>query len=453
MTVRRLIMLRAALLTAVLTASLSSPAGVRGDERQRRELRRTPVVEAYERVRDSVVNISATEQVVVQRWGKNLFGDLFAIPTEQSARSVGSGFVIHEDGYVATNAHVASAGAQLTVTLADGTAFDARIIGRDTTRDLAVLEIDPAGRLVPIPFGRSDDLMIGERTIAIGNPVGLHNTVTTGVISALHRNLEVGGRVFYSDVIQTDASINPGNSGGPLVNVLGELIGVNTAIRTDAQNIGFAIPVDQLREMLPEILDSEKLNKVQVGMKVSGEDTPMVARVREGSPADRAGVRPGDILTAIDGRRIKRGVDYYVAMLNRTAGDVVTLSLLRDGRVTDTRLTLAAVPKPDGKRLALARLGLVISDAKDKTAKHFRWDRRPSGRGVIVVAVEPGSPANRADIQPGDLLVSMGPHWLTDVNHVGTLLDIADPGDLVDVGFRRERRGRLYDGEVHLHAR
>ncbi|UCC30326.1 MAG: trypsin-like peptidase domain-containing protein [Phycisphaerales bacterium] len=438
----------------VVALILATQASVvaQGDQRPRRELRRTPVVEAYERARDSVVNLSTTQKIVVQRWGMNIFGDVFAVPTERSAQSVGSGFVIHEDGYIVTNAHVVSAGARLKVTFVDGAACDGRIIARDIGDDLAVIKVDCGKPLEPISMGRSDDLMIGEQTIAIGNPVGLHNTVTAGVISALHRELEVAGRVLYHDVIQTDAGINPGNSGGPLLNILGELIGINMAIRTDARNIGFAIPVDQLREILPDILDSEKLNKVQVGVRVRTTEPPQVTEVRKGSPADLAGVRLGDVIEAIDGLRIDQGVDFYVSMLDRRPGDVVSLGLVRNGRPVEATMTVTATPRPDGKRLALSRLGITIADVKEKAARRFQW-KRQGGPGVIVMAVEPGSPAQRIDIRPGDLLVSMGRYWLTDVDHVGTLLVGVGAGDPVEIGFRRERHGQLYDGEARLYAR
>ncbi len=418
-------------------------------ERSHRDKRRTPVVEAYERARDSVVNISATVKVEVPRWGTSLFGDLFTAPSERSQRSVGSGFVLHEDGYVVTNAHVVSAGAQLGVTLADGSEYEARVIGRDTARDLAVIKVDPRSPLTPIPLGRSDDLMIGEQTVAVGNPVGLHNTVTTGVISALHRELDVDGRVVYRDVIQTDASINPGNSGGPLLNILGELIGVNTAIRTDAQNIGFAIPVDQLREILPDVLDGEKLNKVMIGMRVSAMDAPLVTQVREGSPADRAGVRVGDVVQSVDGNRLSRGIDFYVRMLGRRAGDDVELTLSRGSGAAKAQLTLVEPPKPDGRRLALQHLGLTIDDVRADVARRFQIRRG----GVIVMGVEPRSPADQLGLRPGDLLVSMGRYWLTDVEQLGALLAEVLPRDPIDVGFRREQRGSLIDLEGRLYAR
>ncbi|MBI4718120.1 MAG: trypsin-like peptidase domain-containing protein [Planctomycetes bacterium] len=414
-------------------------------DRPGRALRRTPVVEAYERARTAVVNISATDKV--RRLGVDLWGEVFMMPQENS---VGSGFVIHPDGYIATNAHVVSAGSQLKVTFADGNEYEAQIIGRDTTRDLAVIKIEPRQPLAPIVLGRSDDLMIGEQTIAVGNPVGLQNTVTAGIISALHRELQVGNRVVYRDVIQTDASINPGNSGGPLLNALGELIGVNTAIRSDAQNIGFAIPVDQLREMLPEILDGEKLNKVQIGLRVDGMDPPRVVHVREGSPAAKAGVISGDVITEIDGRPVPRSVDLQIALLERKAGEELNLKLLRDGHATDARLPLVPLPKPDGKKLAVERLGVTVADVKENAAKRFQWGRQG---GVIVMAVEPRSPAAEAGLAPGDLLVSFGRYWLTDISQMSALLAEVEQGTAVDVGFRRAVQGRLLEGETRLYIR
>jgi serine protease Do len=376
---------------------------------------------------------------------------LFAVPTERDAKSVGSGVIIHEDGFIATNAHVVSAGADLVVTLADGTAHDAYVVGRAMSRDLAVIKIEPPRPLQPITFGSSADLMIGERTIAVGNPVGLQNTVTTGIISALHRDLQVDGRLVYTDAIQTDASINPGNSGGPLLNVLGELIGINMAIRTDAQNIGFAIPVDELREVLPEILDSEKRRHFQLGLRVDPASTEVVD-VRPGSPAAAAGIRVGDSIDRLDGAPVGGGVDYHVAMLGHEPGDTISLVLRRGDETRTEELTLAPLPVADGRSLALERLGVKVANVKDRVARLYQRSRTHKP-GVIVVAVEPSSPAARAELKPGDLLVSMGPHWLTDLDHIGMLLANVRKGDPIDVGFRREWQGRLYDGEVHLHAR
>jgi serine protease Do len=417
-------------------------AGAAGPDEQ--ALRRTPIVKAYERVRDSVVNISARDTVV-----HDIFGRAFRLPEHE--RSVGSGFVVHPDGYIATNAHVVDAAGRLRITFADGSGYDARIVARDRRHDLSIIKIDAGKPLVPIPLGRSDDLMIGEQTIAIGNPVGLSNTVTTGVISALHREFAIRADATYEDIIQTDASINPGNSGGPLLNILGELIGVNTAIHVEAQNIGFAIPVDQLHALLPDMFDIEKLKKVRLGMRVSsGRDARKVVEVQEGSPAYQAGLRAGDVVLTVDGRPIGRGVDFYVEMLRREAGDKVRLRFERDGKVKETQVNLQAVPKPDGIKLARERLGLEIDNVSEAAVRKFGWQ---DGRGVIVLSVEPRSPADRADIRPGDLLVTLGQYGVDDVDEVGALLQYARPQDAVDIGIRRNIRGQLYWGDVRLYAR
>lgn len=434
---------------AVLLGGSAWPAVATDNIEDKRALRRTPVVEAYERARDSVVNISAVGTVEVQRFGVNIFGDLFPVPMTRQERSVGSGFVLHADGYIGTNAHAVSAGAQLSVTLANGTEYEARVIGRDIARDLAVIKIDPTSPLRPIQLGRSSDLMIGEPTIAVGNPVGLQNTVTTGVVSAINRELAVEGRVIYPDVIQTDASINPGNSGGPLLNILGEMIGVNTAIRTDVQNIGFAIPVDHLREILPQVLDCEKLNQKIIGMHVNG-DPVHVTEVSSGGPADEAGVRVGDQLLEIDGRPVSNFLDFYVSVLERRGDDSLRLKLGRDGRTFSITVKLEGVPKPDSQELALKRLGVRVSDVREDVARRFMLRRQG---GVIVLAVEPGSPADQAGLKPGDLLVSIGPNWLQNVEQMGAVLSAVRPSEPVQLGFRREHRGRLYDWEGRIYVR
>lgn len=425
-------------------------APLQADEAADRQKRRTPVVEAYERARDSVVNITGVGNVEVQRWGMNLFGEVFPMPTTRNQRSIGSGIIIHEDGYIVTNAHVVASGAQLGATLLDGSEHEARVIGRDNARDLAVIKIDPPSPLKPISMGHSNDIMIGEQAIAVGNPVGLHNTVTAGIISALHRELEVGGRVVYRDVIQTDASINPGNSGGALLNILGELIGINTAIRSDAQNIGFAIPVDQLREILPSVLDSEKLNKVVSGLRINGTDPPTVAEVREESPAAAAGLRVGDVISTVNAKRVDRVVDFLVTMLDLKAGATARLGVVRGGKTEEVRLALVAAPKPDGKKLAFDRLGLTVEDAREDVARRFSLRR---AGGVIVMGVEPRSPADRAGVKPGDMLVLLGPYSLTGCDMLGQLLAKIGPGDAIEARLLRIFRTNLYEYEAVLYAR
>lgn len=413
------------------------------------DIRRTPIVEAYERARDSVVNISATQRVVVNRWPRGLFFDRFE-PGIINEHSVGSGFVIHEDGYVVTNAHVVASATELRVAFADGREFDASVVAFDRRRDLAVVRILGDGNHKAIPLGRSDDLMIGEQTIAVGNPVGLQNTVTTGIISALHREIRPHTDIALDDLIQTDASINPGNSGGPLLNILGEVIGVNTAVRTDAQNIGFAIPVDQLRDVLPDVLNAERLNKYQLGARISVTEPPRIIDVREGSPAERAGLKPGDVLTTVDNTPIQRGIDFYVELLGKKPGDPLTLKVERDGKTKQAQFTLDPIPRPDGLKLAREKLGLIVQNIDEKVAR--RLELRTDA-GVMVVGVEPASPAANAGIQPGDVLVYLASYRVRDLDQVGTLLKGVKQGESVDVLVWRMGRRQTVLLEGTLYAR
>jgi len=437
--------------TACLVLAMVAPLIGAGNE-DPRELRRTPIVRVVEQVRDSIVNISATGQVYVRQpvdiW--DLFFEARPVPREVS--SVGSGFVMHEAGYIVTNAHVVSRATDLWATFASGEEYKATPVVVSDTYDLAILRIRPQHTLKPIPMGRADDLMIGETTIAIGNPLGYANTVTSGIVSALHRRLEYSPRRRYEDLIQTDASINPGSSGGPLLNLAGELIGINTAIRSDAQNIGFAIPVDRLRDMLPDMLEyaiTEERN-FRLGMRVEGTTPPRVVAVTAGSPAAEAGVRPGDEVVALDGTPLTRDVDYYIAMLGRSAGGQVAFRLRRDNREREVRVPLTELPKPDGAALALARFGMRVENLSPAAARGFRVT---PGAGVLVTGVQPRSPAARADLRPGDLIVRVGPHRISDLDDLGELLEDVQPDDPADLlWWRAHRDGSIWSYESRLHA-
>ena len=406
-------------------------------------LRRTPVVEAFEKVRDSVVNISATEIVEVRRSPTGfhtLFDEIFDFPTRKYERTgVGSGFVIHRDGYIVTNAHVVAKTVQRKVSFADGREFEAEIVAMDTKHDLAVLSIKTDEPVQAIKLGRSDDLMIGETVIAVGNPLGLENTVTVGVISALDRTLNFSEKVSYRGLIQTDASINPGNSGGPLLNINGELIGINSAIRGDAQNIGFAIPVDQLRALLPEILDIERLKRARIGMRISGSDEARVTRLDDDGPAQRGGVRISDQVTAVDGVPTARAVDVYLELLSKHPGDRVRFTVRRNGRERVAAVLIAEVPEPDGVKLAREKLGLILEALPTDPARRLRLRS-----GVLVASVIRTGPADRAGIEPGDVLFSLGRYATSDLKMTGQLLEEIRAGDLVEISvLRAGRRHRL----------
>jgi len=417
------------------------------DREARRAQRRTPVVEVFERSRSAVVNIAATEQVTVRsRSPFDLFFEDFldAMPRQPRTRtfqrgSVGSGFVIHPDGYVVTNAHVVGRAADLRVTFDGGREYEAAIVASDPARDLAILKIAADAPLPTLSLGRSNDLMIGETVVAIGNPLGYEHTVTAGVVSAVDREIAVSAEVSFTGLIQTDASINPGNSGGPLLNVLGELIGVNTAIRGDAQNIGFAIPVDQLRAVLPDLLDVERRYGVVSGVTVDPFDAPRVIRIEDGSPAAKAGLRTGDVLTDVDDRAIREGIDFSIALINRRPGDQLRLRVAREGRDIELAMTLQERPPPDGPGLARERLGVTIRALAEETAR--RLGLRGTS-GVVVHEVLQESAAEEAGLRRGDIILSLGRRYVQTVEDLGQILDHVPEGATAQIRILRVEQGR-----------
>ncbi|MBN1346671.1 MAG: trypsin-like peptidase domain-containing protein [Phycisphaerae bacterium] len=417
--------------------------------------RRTPVVEAVLKTRDAVVNISATSVVVSRsRFGfDSLFDDIFQAP--RRATSAGSGFLIHPSGYIVTNAHVVARSTDSKITFADeheGKAHPARVVTMDREHDLAVLKIDTDRPLPYLPLGRSDDLMIGETVLAIGNPLGYHHTVTTGVIGALHRTLEFGSSVKYSDLIQTDAAINPGNSGGPLLNINGELIGINTAIRGDAQNIGFAIPVDHLRRLLPEMMtmEIETDRRMQSGMLVGDGEVVRVLSVTEGGPADRAGLQAGDVLRQVQGKPVTQAMDFYAVVLERKPGDTIPLVVERSGQTRSAALVLALMPKPDGAKLAWERLGLRLAEMTSQQVREFGLPRR---LGLIITEVDAAGPARRAGIRRGDVLAQLGRYGLNDFDTLGQLLKDIRPGNTVYAGWLRSSGEYIFRYGEHVRVR
>jgi S1-C subfamily serine protease len=292
--------------------------------------------------------------------------DLFSLNQYQIPQGTGSGFVWDNTGNIITNFHVIQNADAAQVTLADQSNWKARVVGAAPDKDLAVLKIDaPASKLHPIPIGTSKDLQVGQNVFAIGNPFGLDQTLTTGVISALNREIESVTRRPIQGVIQSDAAINPGNSGGPLLDSAGRLIGVNTAIYSPtgtSAGIGFAIPVDTVNRIVPELIRSGKLTRPGLGIQIADEQISqrlgvagiLVIDVVRGSAAARAGIQPtrrdaqgrvrlGDVITAIDGKKVESPNDLYLALEKYKVGDAVNVTSSRDGRSVQTKLTLEAV--------------------------------------------------------------------------------------------------------------
>ncbi len=434
-----------AVAAAVSWASAAAAAGEGADTPDAAKISRvTPVVRAYRRARPAVVNIS-TEKIVTTRFGmfgRDIFDDIFPSPFRRRVpvHSLGSGFLIHPAGYVVTNAHVVRRAQKITVTLADNSRHPARVISADESHDLAVLKIEPpeGEPLAYLPLGRSDDLMVGETVVAIGNPLGYSHTVTEGIISALDRRLEFEGGVAYEGIIQTDAPINSGSSGGPLLNIRGELIGINSAIRADAQNIGFAIPADTLMEQCPELLDFERINRAVFGAKVTQRHTDdgdelLVTEVRGGTPAEGR-LRPGDRILELNGRPVRRIPDFVCGMLEAGVPAKAKLKVRREGETLAAVVDVRRKPKPDGERLARELFGVALREVTPALARKFRL---PMDRGLMVVGIDAGSPANRVGLRLKDVLFQVQNLYVTDLDTLGTIMEDVRPGTALKVGVAR----------------
>ena len=314
------------------------------------------------------------------------------------------------------------------------TIYKARLIASHPEHDIALIKIDPDRPLPSVEFADSDDLMIGEVAIAIGNSYGLENTVTTGVVSATHRSITSGGQVLFEDFIQTDAAINPGNSGGALVDIYGRLIGINTAMRSGAENIGFAIPVNKVKQSLAMLFDPRQLKQMWVGVCLDHDQHGhcVVTSVDEGSPAEQAGVKPGDVIVAIDDEPIEGAYDYGLSVLKHSPGDTVTLTVERESTRKEIPLTLAAVVKPSAPKLARDLFGLEVRDFTDDDAASLGV---PLDGGVVITGVEPESPAARNRLRRGDVIVRVNRFSVPDTERLGQLLDGVERGDkfLVEV--------------------
>jgi serine protease Do len=372
-------------------------------------MRRTMVVEAVERASPAVVNISSTQVSRTPFGGPadpffdEFFRDFFdGQPRRSEQTSLGSGVIVDERGTILTNAHVIQRGSRIRVTLADGRQFDANLVGADADSDLAVLRITGKAKLPHIALGTASDLLIGETVVAIGNPFGLSHTVTTGVVSALGRSLRSEERTF-NDFIQIDAAINPGNSGGPLLNIRGELIGINTAIYGKAQGIGFAIPIDRARRIMRDLVSYGAVREGWLGLAAQ-DLSPELARhfgrrtgvvvtdVEAGSPAAEAGLGRGMVIVAAGARPVRSLADWDQVVVAHGPGDRLDLSVVEDGKERALRLTVGTYPERALDDLATKGLGLDVVER---------------GGELVVKGVRRGSAAARVGIEAGDKLLAV----------------------------------------------
>ncbi len=419
--------------------------------------RRTPIVEVYEKTRDTVVNISGVRMVSTSAWGGYEWPGLFDLwgPRYQREVSVlGSGVVVHENGYLITNAHVIKEAQKIQAIFSSGDEFPCTVIQADEGRDLAMLKIQADKKLPFVHLGSSDDLMIGETVVAIGNPYGFSNTLTTGVISAVGRDIPVQEGSWLRGLIQTDAPINPGNSGGPLFNINGDLIGINTAIRADADNIGFSIPVDTLADNLAQMLMPEKLRRVRLGLVVgrittSGRQTGLVIdSVIEPSPAHDKGLAAGDIILEMDGHKLANIIDFYVRMFSKQVGEPITIEYIRPSistsRSRKVHLSMLVRPLPDGKALARKFFQMNVSDLNRPTALKFGFES--AYPILIITGVPKRGIADRVGLEPGDLILTINNVYVRNTKELSIVMENISEGDVVEMTIMRFERS--YFGQV-----
>lgn len=403
-------------------------------------------VELNKLVNPAVVNIYTTylpkgQPFAMQDRSGDPFFDLFQQfmgpgggrnPYEaQPSQSLGTGFIIGEDGLILTNNHVVDRGDSIKVQLTEQTKenFDAKVIGKDAKTDIALVKISAKRKLPTIKLGSSAGVQVGEWVAAFGNPYGHGHTMTKGIVSAIGREIDELNIVPF---IQTDASINPGNSGGPLVNVEGEVIGVNAAIDARAQGIGFAIPIDNVKAILPQLEQNGTVKRGFIGIAMTDIDSDsakslglketegaLVTQVMPKSPAAVAGLQPYDLITEFDGKKVTSSKDMMKVVLNTTVGKKVGVKVLRDGKARSFSIAVGTTPSQDKMErmaesdspsapgiVAPREVGFRVTDYSVKLAKEFGLPLLKPGH-PIVTEVERDSPAGRAGVRPGDIILDV----------------------------------------------
>ncbi len=366
---------------------------------------------------------------------KHFFGDMPRSPHSFKTRGAGSGVIINADGTILTNNHVVEGAQEITVTLHDKREYKAKVVGRDPKTDVAVIKMDAIGPLKVAILGDSEATRVGEWVLAIGNPFGLSNTVTSGIVSAKGRIIGAGP---YDDFIQTDAPINPGNSGGPLFNMKGEVIGINTAIIPNGQGIGFAIPVSTAKKLLPQLVAEGKVTRGYLGVNIQNltddlaaslgvkdKKGALVGDVVPGSPADKAGVKRGDVITAFNGKDIKDSHELSSMVAGTQVDKEVPVRIARDGKdmtlhVKVGKLDSRAEDGQKAEKASRGKWGLELQELNPELARRMGIKSR---QGVVVTGVEPGSPAHDASLQRGDVILEVNRQPVKDIEDMKEKMD------------------------------
>ena len=394
------------------------------------------IADLVERLTPSVVNLSTVRVVKNPRFNRDI-----------TQKGMGSGFIISDDGYIFTNNHVVAKASRIKVKLSDGKEYDAEVKGTDPNTDIALIKIKAPGKLPYVRMGDSDRLRIGDGVFAIGNPLGLNHTVTSGIISAKGREIGAGP---YDNFIQTDASINPGNSGGPLCNLAGEVVGINTAIIAQAQGIGFAIPINMAKEILSDLKTSGKITRGWVGvtsqditedlqktLKLKDRSGALVTEVLPGDAAEKAGIKAGDVILGIDGKPAKDRRELIRMIAALRVGSKVGIQIIRDGK--EMTLPFVVAERKDGQA---QDPGGAVKEQLDMTVKEVtpeiaRYIGLPDKTGVIVTDVKAGGPAEEAGLQPRDIILKINNMEIKGLKDYQAALTAGEKGNTLLMLVRR----------------
>jgi serine protease Do len=399
----------------------------------------------------AVVNVTTSQSVQMTSFEglpEQLFGRRFNFGTPENRRQTqtgeGSGFIIDPSGFILTNRHVIDGAERVTVTLADGHKYNAKVVGQDRRTDVALLKVDPKETLTALKLGDSDRAQVGEWVMAVGNPFGLGgNSVTVGVVSYKGRPLDISGRRTPIDMIQTDAAINPGNSGGPLLDTAGEVIGINSLIITQgapqSSGVGFAVPIDDVKQILPQLKEKGRVVRGWLGVQVQPMDEDLaqsfglkdnrgalVAEVVSGSPAAKAGLKSGDVIVSADGKSIADGDALTHTVSSKAPGATMEIGAIREGSQKTFTVHLETFPEQGEKGDSAetpksAKLGVQVRPLTPDLAQQLGLS--DDSRGLAVMGVESGSPAERAGVREGDVIVNVNGHSVSNASDLRSALE------------------------------
>jgi Do/DeqQ family serine protease len=400
-----------------------------------------------DRVTPSVVNVStAPSKPAAGEEGPGELYERFFRRRPPDARASGSGLIVDPKGYVLTNNHVIENAREITVRLSDSRKFSAKLIGRDPKTDLAVLKVEAAGPLPAAELGDSDRLRVGQWAIAIGNPFGLDRTVTVGIVSAVARNRV--GVAQYENFIQTDASINPGNSGGPLLNLDGKVIGINTAIVSAGQGIGFAIPINEAKGVVAQLIAKGRVVRGWLGLVIQDvtdelgqsfgvkeRQGVLVADVLRGGPADKAGLRAGDVVVEFGGVKVREVPDLQRRAAAVLPGQAARMTVIRDKKPLTLEVTVGEMPTDEPQEAAVEPGDQGLGAQLEPTGPDS------SDRGLVITEVMTGGPADRAGLRRGDVILEVNRQPVPDVATLGRILAHAGASDPVLLYVRRPSAG------------